>query len=341
LARSERDYLTAQAALAAVTAAPAASACLLINPTSYRVARGSLLADVERLANSHGTEIFRASTLAEFYEALDLLRARRQQRLLVLSGDGTAHAVAQYLARANQAAWSPELMFLAGGRANIVPRDGGGYPAMKALRKVLAATREQRALAVEELPLLQVEQEGSESRQGFVFAAAMFDAGVRICAEHRARGSGWLHRSWIADPYALLRLGCQVMAGRSPLPAYPQLTIRTAQGASLAAPMRLVTASTLPLRNSLFRPFAPRGSGAVQITAVSADAAKFWRRLPAMIRGRFSAEMNTASGYLSERSDAVVLQGLAEYSLDGEPVSCDPNQSLRLTAGIKLRLLRV
>jgi hypothetical protein len=194
---------------------------------------------------------------------------------------------------------------------------------------------------VEEMPLLQVEQHGCQSRQGFVFAAAMFDAGVRICAAHRARGSGWLHRSWIADPYALLRLGCQVMAGRSPLPAYPQLTVDTAQGVSLAAPIRVVIASTLPLRNSLFRPFAARGSGAVQITAVSADAARFWRRLPRMIRGRFSAEMNTTNGYLSERSDAVLLHGLSAYSLDGEPVSCDAQQALRLTAGIKLRLLRV
>jgi Diacylglycerol kinase catalytic domain len=333
--------LTTQARLALPPAAAAVRPCLLVNPGSYRVSRGGLLRKVERLAADYDAEILRARSLVEFNQVLDELRARHQRRLLVLAGDGTAHAVAQYLAQPHSAGWSPELLFLGGGRANIVPRDGGGYPALAGLRKAFQAAHEQRVLSVEEVPLLQVEQDGAASRQGFLFVAAMLDLGVRLCALHRASGSGWLHRSWVADPYCLLKIGLQVMVGRSPLPPYPQLQVELGDGQSLSAPMRLVMASTLPLRNSLYRPFAQRGEGAVRATAVAANATKFWRRLPAIFGGRFSADMNVASGYLSGHSNAVVIRGLDGYSLDGEPVSCDPQRPLRLQAGINLRLLRV
>jgi Diacylglycerol kinase catalytic domain len=341
VAYAELGYLTSQSGSLAEPIPAPVRTCLLVNPRSFRLSRGKLLVTAERLAKDYDVEVLRAQSLHEFHDALDLLRKRRQQRVLVLAGDGTAHAVAQYLAQHQSQGWSPELLFLGGGRANIVPRDGGGYPALAGLHKVLEATQQQRALEVEHMPLLQIEQDGAEPRQGFLFVAAMLDLGVRLCSQHRANGTGWLHRSWVADPYCLLKIGLQVMAGRSPLPPYPRLQIELGDEHSLSAPMRLVMASTLPLRNSLYRPFAQRGEGAVRATAVAANATKFWRRLPAIFGGRFSDQMNVGSGYLSGRSNKVVIHGLDSYSLDGEPVSCHPKRPLRLGAGINLRLIRV
>ncbi len=234
----------------------------------------------------------------------------------------------------------PALLLLGGGRANVVPRDTGGYPAWERFNSALDALREGRNLREERLLTLRVEQEGTPPQYGFFLAAAVVYAGVKLCQEHRERGTGWLHRSWLADPYVLLKIAVQVWMGRSPLPSYDDLQVRANGDLAMRKAMRLLLVSTLQMRETLYNPFAARGEGKVRLTAIAANATRFWRNLPAMFKGRFGKDMTLQNGYLSGRfADAEVL-GLDGYALDGELFATDPARPVRFSRGIELRVLR-
>lgn len=314
--------------------------CLLINPASFRASRLGLGRRAAELAREAGIEVIQLADFHALRPALDQLRARGQAQLWVLAGDGTIQAIAGYLADLPPDDWNPALLPLAGGRANIVPRECGTYPAMPALRRALAAHREGRPIATATLRALRVEQEGSPVRLGFLLAGGVLHEGVRLCSEHRARGTGWLHRSWFADPYTLLKIAVQVWLGRSPLPPYARLDVLVTPGGGLAAPMRMVVATTLELGAALYNPFALRGAGAVRVTAVAAAARRFWRHLPALMGGRFSEAMNPDAGYLSGRCETARIIGATGYALDGECFVADPALPLRLSAGIALKVLK-
>jgi hypothetical protein len=291
-------------------------------------------------ARAHGLPVIEASTLAQFRAALDKLRAQQAAQVWVLAGDGTVHAMAEYLAQQPASGWSPALLLLGGGRANIVPRDCGGYPPWERFQDALRAQREGRMLAEEQLPTLRVEQAGSPPQHGFLLAGAVINTGIRLCSEYRASGTGWRHRSWIADPYCLLKLMVQVWLGRSPLPPYENLQVITDGVVAMRAPMRVLMASTLQLRDALYNPFAARGQGDVRITAVAASASRFWRNLPNILRGRFGDNMTSSQGYLSGRFTHVDVLGMTGYSLDGEMFVTDPLLPVRLSRGLALRVLR-
>jgi hypothetical protein len=295
---------------------------------------------VAEAARKHGLEVLLASNPAEFQATLDRLRALEAEQIWMLAGDGTIHAAADYLAQPASAGWAPAFLLLGGGRANVVPRDVGGYPPWKQFNAALAGLREDRRFTEERLLTLRVEQEGGPARHCFVLAGAIIHAGIRLCQEHRARGSSWLHRSWLADPYVLLKIAAQVGMGRSPLPAYADLQVRSDSLALMRAPMRVVMATTLQMRGALYNPYAPRGEGAVRITAVAANARHFWRRLPGMLKGRFEDDMTAQQGYLSGRFPAIEIDGMDGYALDGEPVAADPARPVRLSGGIGIRILR-
>lgn len=257
----------------------------------------------------------------------------------MLAGDGTVQALAQYLAQPASADWSPALLLLGGGRANVVPRDCGGYPAWPRFNVALQALQEGR-LREERITTLRVQQEGSEDRHGFFLAGAVIYAGIRLCSEHRASGNSWLHRSWMADPYCLLKIAAQVWMGRSPLPSYEDLQVLTNGKPAMRVPMRILLASTLQFREALYNPFAPQGEGPVRLSAVAATARHFWRKLPKMFKGRFDDNMSLQQGYLSGRFDTVEVLGLDGYALDGELFTADPARPVRFSNGISLRILR-
>lgn len=314
--------------------------CLLINPASFRASRWGLARRARTLAAAAGVDVVELAGFERFRATLDQLRAERRAEVWVLSGDGTVHAVAEYLADLPAGEWSPAWLFLGGGRANIVPRDCGGYPPMRRLRAAVAAHRAMRALPEQSLQALRVRQEGATERQGFLFAGAMIHQGIQACRAHRARGTGWIHRSWIADPLALLRLALQVWTGRSPLAPCEQGRVETAEGLRLAAPLRVLLASTLALRDAPYNPFAARGAGPVRVTAIARTAPHFWRHLPRLLGGRFGNDMDLAQGILSGRTAWAEVTGITGYSLDGEPFAADPSRPVRLEAGVTLRVLR-
>ncbi|MDQ2639505.1 MAG: hypothetical protein M3Y79_02830 [Pseudomonadota bacterium] len=313
---------------------------LLINPRSFRASRWRLAQRAARLARAAGLEVVAAGDPERFRAAFDRLHAERREQVWLLSGDGTIHWIAEYLAHVGDA-WSPALLLLGGGRANVVPRETGGYPPMRALRAALAAWRQGTTLREERLPTLRLSQPGDPVRHGFFLAGGMVHEGVRLCSEHRGRGTGWLHRSLVADFYALLELMVQVAVGRSPLPPYAHMRVRLSDGRTLeSAPIRVLLAGTLAMRDALYNPFAAIGEGPVRVTAIAATTPHFWRRLPGILRGRFHSSLTPETGTLSGRCAHAEVLGISAYSLDGESFRANPGLPLTIDTGIALRVLR-
>jgi len=313
--------------------------CLLVNPDSFRASRMGLAARATRMARAANLAVHVVRDPPSLYARLDQLRLQGAQQLWLLSGDGTILALAEYLAE-RAPDWTPALLLLAGGRANVVPRDVGGYPAMGALRRALVALREGRSLPEESIHTLRVAQDGLPARYGFVWAGALVHEAVRLTAANRAAGRGWWRHSWFSDPYVLLRWAFRTMVLRVPLPPSAPVTVRIAGMADMTSTMRILVASSLAMRNALYNPFARRGDGPVRFTAVASGAPAVWRLWPALVRGRFDADMDIKRGILSSRCEQVELLGVSGYALDGELFNADPARPLVLTAGRTLRVLR-
>ncbi len=318
---------------------PALQPCLLVNPRSFRASRRGRAARVMRMAREAGLDAYAVTDPASLHARLQLLRDQGVQQIWVFSGDGTILALAEYLAE-RSAGWSPALLLLAGGRANVVPRDVGGYPALPALRRALSAWRAGRPLREEQINTLRVAQQGQPDRHGFVWVGALVHEAVRLTAAHRAAGTGWWRHSLLADPFVLLRWALRTWLLRVPLSPAPRVQVHLTGVGHLAAPMRAMVASSLAMRNALYHPFAQRGDGPVRFTAVAAGGPSPWRLLPAILRGRFGAELGVERGVLSGRGRDVQLLGVDAYALDGELFSADPARPLVLSVGRPLRVLR-
>ncbi len=321
-----------------VRAGTAQRPCLLLNPRSFRASRMGRARRVARLARDAGIDVHEVVDPPSLRARLDDLRARNAQQIWVFAGDGTIHALAEYLAE-SAPGWSPALLLLAGGRANVVPRETGGYPVMPALRAALKAVRAGQALKEERIFTLRVAQPGQSPRHGFVFAGALVREAVRLTAASRAVGNGWWRHSWFADPFVLLRWAVRTLVFRKPLPPFPDVVARIEDLGELTGPVRMVVASTLEMRAALYNPFAERGAGPVRFTAIS-PAAPIWGMLPKLLKGRFDESMDLAHGILSGRGARASVQGLDGYALDGELFSADPLLPLEFSAGVALRVLR-
>jgi hypothetical protein len=313
--------------------------CLLVNPRSHRASWMGYARRATRLARAAGVEVQEVVDPASLRARLEDLRGRNVEQVWVLSGDGTIAALADYFAEGT-GDWNPALLLLAGGRANVVPREHGGYPAMPALRRALAALRDGPPMREERLITLQVSQPGAPARNGFLCAGALVCEAVRLTAAHRAAGSGWWHKSWFADPFILLRWAVRTLVFGKPLPPDPQGVARLAGAGELVGGIRLLIVSTLEMRKALYNPFAPRGKGPVRFTAIASSAPPTRRMLPALLGGRFRKDMDLAHGVLSGRGERAQVQGLSSYALDGEVFAADPSVPVVFTAGRALRVLR-
>jgi hypothetical protein len=311
--------------------------CLLVNPRSFRASRMGMARRAARLASMAGLEVHEVLDPASLRARLDRLRESGAQQIWVLAGDGTIHALAEYFAEAARD-WSPALLFLAGGRANVVPREVGGYPALPALRRALANLRAGIALREDRMLTLQISQSGRATRYGFVFAGALVHEAVRQTAASRAVGRGWLRHSLAADPYVLLRWAVRTLVFRQPLPTYPDVAARLAGAGEMTGSLRALVATTLEMRKALYNPFATRGAGPVRFTAIT-TATPIWRKVPALLKGRFDDTMGLQQGFLSGRGERAEVRGIDSYALDGELFEADPTVPVVLTAGTALRVL--
>lgn len=315
--------------------------CLIVNPGSFRASRVGLAARAVQLARKYGAGAIEAQTPAALCTALDRCLAEGPRRIIVLAGDGTVQALVDHLAERSPVLPSPWLVILGGGRTNLTAADlGGRGSVLRKLEAELKRSSDETAGRIEHRHVLRIEQEPAPPRQGFFVAAAMIDDVIRQCHEGRESGRGALRTGHLATAWCLLKIVVLMLLGRSPLPPSRSLEIDVPGFGHLHGPARVLIATTLEHREGLFRPYAERGTGVVRLTAISAAAPGFWRRLPGILLGRFSARMGVAQGYLSGRCERIEVQGLSSYTLDGEKFDTDPARPVVIRKGARLSFLR-
>ncbi len=270
--------------------------------------------------------------------AVESILERRQRHVMVLAGDGTVCAIVDQLCRLSPGAWTPDLLVLPGGRSNLTAADlVPGSTALATLKRALLLARDGSwDAAIEERCPLRIEQSPAPARHGFFLAAALIDSAIRQCHQHRSDHSTLA--TGLSTASYVVRLGVQALLGRSGL-VCPSLQIDAPGCGTQQGLVRLLLVSTLLHRKGLFGPYADRGQGDVRMAAVSRAAPRFWRSLPRLLTGRYSASMNADSGYLSGRCQQLQVRGLAGYSLDGEAFDTDPARPVTITAGPRLRFV--
>jgi hypothetical protein len=306
---------------------------LLVNPLSFRASRG-LAEQALALARKHGAEVGVVQDSATLGPLVDRIVARGHRRLMILSGDGTVHAVVQCLANRVPGEPLPELLVLPGGRSNLTANDlvPGGRPLAMLERALQRAHLDDGdGKPNEQRFTLRVEQAGQPARHGFFAGAALVDSVIRYVHAQAGRDSP------LSTARCLMQLGVAALRGRSGL-SCPDLTIDAGSAGRLAGPTRVVLASTLAHRTGLFDPYAEPGEG-LRLTAVSRAAPRFVAALPRLLTGRFAPWMNTGQGYLSGRADRIEVTGLAGYVLDGEEYLADPALPLVMSCGPRLSFL--
>jgi len=325
----------APAAADAATAVP----CLLVNPRSFRAARG--LADrAIALAHSRGAEVAAVEEAADVAAAVARIVARRQRHVAVLAGDGTVRELVEQLARQPGGRFVPDLLVLPGGRTNLtaadlVPRRDALGTLTRAFDSIAAGRWD---AAVEERALLCIAHDPAAPRFGFFFGGAAVDHIVRLAQDHRYGGSGALRSGHLSSPWVLTKLAARALVGRADIPS-PPLQIEADGLGRLGGEIRLVLATTLQHRRGAFDPYAARGEGALRLTAATRGARRFWPSLPRLLTGRYSMAMNPENGYLSGRCERARIVGLSGYVLDGERFETDPARPVVLSAGPRLRFV--
>lgn len=322
---------------AGVVAEATTPPCLIVNPRSFSASRG-LAAQATALARSHNAEVVVVDGPASTIAAVEAILARRQQHVMVLAGDGTVCAIVDQLCGLPQGAWIPDLLVLPGGRSNLTAADlVPGGAALATMTRALLLAREGRwDVAVEERCPLRIEQSPAPARHGFFLAAALIDSAIRQCHQHRSDHSTLA--TGLSTVGYVIRLGVLALFGRSGLTC-PSLQIDAGGCGTQQGLVRLLLVTTLLHRKGIFNPYASRGAGKVRMAAVSHAAPHFWRSLPRLLTGRYSASMTTEAGYLSGRCERLSVTGLAGYSLDGEAFDADPTRPVTITAGPRLRFV--
>lgn len=311
--------------------------CLVVNPLSFRAARG-LAEQAQAVAKAQGAEVVVVDGPAALTAAVDAILARRQQHVMVLAGDGTVRAVIDQLASLPTGAWMPDLLVLPGGRTNLTAADlVPGASALTSLKRGLAAVADQRwDAAVVERATLCIEQSPAPARYGLWVGAALIDGAIRRTHDHRIGGNGALRTGHLSTAISLLRLGFLALRGRSGL-SCPELQVDAGAVGRLQGPVSLLLATTLLHRRGLFDPYATRADGGMRLTAVSRHATGFYRLLPRLLTGRFSRSMDLGHGFLSGGCAQAEITGLAGYSLDGEAYDTDPARPVVIRRGPSLR----
>jgi hypothetical protein len=314
--------------------------CVILNPRSFRASAGNLSARIRELTSKLGAEVVEATDPTTVAWAIDRAVASGGGPLVVVAGDGTVQAIADYVARLDEPARHPSLLILSGGRTNLIAADlGGGGRVLARLASHLNRVTSGADVRVQERHTLVVEQAPAPARHGFFLAGAHLDSIIRACHAYRASGRSRLHTGHLSNPYTVMKLGLARLIGRKLLPARPDLNIDAGELGRLHGPTRLLLASTLSHATGLVSPFANRGAGILQLTAVGGDAKRVLSRLPRMLLGRYTADMHPRDGFLSGRCEQIEVTGLARYTLDGEKFECDPTRPVTIRVGAPVRFV--
>ena len=288
------------------------------------------------LARQHSAEIIESSAPEDFTAAARLALAEPDRLLVLCGGDGTIQAVVTALAEYGEPEQFPRLLLLGGGRTNYTARDLATH-ARPAERLQQALTHPQQLEETVRHSLI-LRQSGQPDRHGFFVAGARINDVIRDCHAYRQRHEGWLQRGHASSAWRVSQLGLKAIFGRLDFPDWPA-HIRADGLGELSGPVRLLLVTTLSHSAMRHDPYPERGSGPLRLTASLSDARAFWPRLPRLVSGRWSSQMDSRQGYLGGRCRSICLEGLAQVCLDGQEHDYAPDRALEILPGPPFRLL--
>jgi hypothetical protein len=293
------------------------------NPLSGGNAHGRLKA-VHRLLQGYPDVPHReVRTVEEVQATLDEFARRDLNLVVVNSGDGTVQAALTALLTHRFSRPLPLLTLLRGGTTNMTHQDLGlPGPCLGALRRLMRwAYHGEGAARIRRRTVLKVQSSTCpHPLYGFFFGAACIFKGIQFFHSkvHRMGLSG--------DPAHVLILArfLWALARRddalvAPVPA--QLRVDGSGMGSKDYLLLLVT--TLERLILGLRPFWNRGSGRLQLTAVSARPRNLLRVLPALIHGRSNSLATPDNGYLSCCAEEIQLELDGGFAIDGELFTAD------------------
>jgi hypothetical protein len=307
---------------------------LLINPRSYSAARGALATRAARLAGAYGAHVLEAADAAQIDAAIDVVSATPLQPVFVLAGDGTVQALVDRLAMLPAPTAGPQLLVLGGGRSNLTAADLGGSGAvLEKLESALRRWRDGPVLRIESRPVLCIEQPPLPPRHGFFLAAGLLDHVIRACHHAQMQSRGRMLAGGAGTAATVIAHAFAAMLGREPPLDHLRLTIPGRDAPTKPARFLLVT--------TLQRwPGAPRsergaaGSSGLRFTALDGRGMALWSRLA--LRALASLRAGAAADATCE---ALHLQGLSSYTLDGEEFQADPARLVLVRTGPSLTFL--
>ncbi|MBY6205566.1 diacylglycerol kinase family protein [Halomonas denitrificans] len=309
----------------------------LINPLSFRMSLRDRAERTEARIAEAGGRAYRVTDLPAIEAALADAIEGGVDTLVLAGGDGTLQGAVSYLARHLPAEQLPELLVLSAGRTNYVAADLGTRAHFLAtLDRLLDDGREAARL---ERRTLVVRHPSIDTQHGFFLAGAMLDQVIRNVHRWRNARPGWRRNHHLASAFGVLRQLPALLTGREPFTARHLRLDAEALG-TLDAPMRFLLMTTLGLDDSHARPYAERGDGDLRVTAISAAAQRWRRRMATIVRGRFSDDMSPATGYLSGHCRRLTIEGIDSIVLDGQEFDLDPAYPLRVEPGPSLGFLR-
>lgn len=309
---------------------------ILVNPHSFRMTSRNRLQRIDQLAHTHGLPLYAVHGPDEIAAALADGAPGPDDRLIIIGGDGTLQAAISRLAGRAQNGLAPTLCMLGGGRTNFTARDLGSHNRLlQSLEHLLA----QASWKSTQRRVLRINSSKHGALYGFFIAGALVDAIIRDCHNYRARSRGWLRTGHAATPWRLAQLAALGLTGRTGF-VLPDLQISADRLGVMSGRTRILLVSSLQHDSGSLDPYADRGKGEVRLTAIHGQASAFWRRLPALLSGRFRPEQTTATGYLSGRTGRLQITGLPSICLDGQEYALDATQTLDIQPGPAFRFLQ-
>ncbi len=276
----------------------------------------------------------------------------RPDALLVINGgDGSVQHALTLLARhCPEASW-PTIACLPGGSTNMTAYDLNGVRRYRdCLHALTGVVRRDARLPVVPRPVVRVSAAGAPPATatcGLFFGVGTIVQGVEY---FHSRVKGMLQaggRHELAAGAALARALWGIARGQPPFDQplsvrvdAPELGLRPGRCPAATPPLslRLLFATTLDRLFLGMRPYWGSGTGAMKTTLVEADARRFLRRIPRLLRGRPDPDMNAESGFRSTRLDAMSLAFEGSYTLDGE-LFASPGDRMTVSASSPVRFL--
>ncbi|WP_409282244.1 diacylglycerol/lipid kinase family protein [Pseudomonas putida] len=289
---------------------------VLLNPLSGR-GRRNLPRFYLLLQQLPGASITEVRTPEEIDQAIAQWQLTEDDMLLVVGGDGTLQAALTSLLRRADASL-PKVQVAPAGTTNMSANAIGvrGNPCKSVKALVHWLQRGGTAPLLRPTAVLQVlDNHTGHVQCGMFFGAGAIVAGVRYFHE-RVRPTGL---QGVLGPLTAFARMLLALFSRNSQRLLPTVNARIQfNGRDREAPWLVLLATTLDKLLLGSTPFWGAEPAPLRLTAIAKTPAQLCWSLPAVLRARPNAAMRTDLGYLSHNVDAVRLEQLREYLLDGE-----------------------